>query len=257
MTLRCLALSLLVVSACADVGQDRVAVPLQVAGTAAPADGVVTTDGVTLQLTRADLAFGPLVLCAGATAGELCDTARVEWLDSVVVDALDPQPATVGSLNGVSGSVRSWMYDLGISSQLTDDDPFVLSAAESLDGMSVVIEGEAILDGLALPFRAALPIAQAGDAERGVPMVRKSSSEQFSHVITGAEASLTVRFDAAAWLGAMKLRPAIEEIQACLADARDDCASTLELFPDSAPYRALRNAIVAGARPDFVWAPTP
>jgi hypothetical protein len=240
-------------SACADIGQDSVAVPLRVAGTAVPAEGIRTIDGVTVRLSRADLAFGPLVLCAGATAGDLCNTARMEWLDTVVVDALDPQPVAVGTLDGVSGSVRSWMYDLGISSQLTHEAPFVLSAAQALDGMSVILEGEVSLDGISLPLRAALPIAQTGDAERGVPVVRKSSSDVFAHDVTGAEVSLTVRFDSAAWLRGLKLRPAVEAVLACANSDSTDCVDALTFETNSVPFRALRAALLAGARPEFDW----
>ena len=80
---------------------------------------------VSVTIDRADLAFGPLYLCAGATAGDLCDTARFEWLDSAVVDTTLSDPVKVGELSGVTGTVRSWMYDLGLSSQLTREAPFI------------------------------------------------------------------------------------------------------------------------------------
>ena len=75
-------------TACAETSQERVQIPLEVTGTA-PAGTVLSLGDVPVTLTRADLAFGPLYLCAGTQAGELCETARLEWLDSVVVDALD------------------------------------------------------------------------------------------------------------------------------------------------------------------------
>ncbi|MGB1698880.1 MAG: hypothetical protein ACPHRO_02925, partial [Nannocystaceae bacterium] len=83
------ALALALFSAgCLDTGQQRAEVPLSVAGTAG-AGTVLTEGGVSLSVDRADLAFGPLYLCPGNTAGDLCDVARMEWLDATVVDTLD------------------------------------------------------------------------------------------------------------------------------------------------------------------------
>jgi hypothetical protein len=271
--------------ACVDTGQERVAVPLYLAGS--DLSGPLTAAGGSeLSVERAELAFGPLYLCAGNTAGELCETARLEFLDSHVIDLTRATPAYAGELRGVSGPVHSFMYDLGISSQLTRDDPYTLAAARELDGASFRIEGSALLDAVRVPFSAALAIEQSEGTEPGVPVIRKSSSERFSHDVASDEAGVLIRFDAAAWLRSVDLRGYLEDStcsaggpervcaqqfeQSCASDgslvsrrdcsalgqvclAATGCAAALSFEPDSEPYRALRNALLAGARPIFEW----
>lgn len=230
---------------CAQTGQDMIEVPLQLAGTAV--EGPIASAGGAITLETAELAFGPLHLCAGSTAGELCDTARLEWLDSAVVNLLDDAPQNVGALNGTSGAVRSWMYDLGISSQYTDDNPFVLDAAQALDATSIALTGTIEIDGSAVPFSLQLPVAQTGDTELGVPVVRKSTSETFERAVTQGD-QLQIRFDIAAWLTNTDFR------QACMPTG---CADGFDFDANSQPMRALRNALLSGARPQFTWEKSP
>src|SRR5690606_2863629 len=150
--------------ACVAVGAAQIEVPLQVAGTAVD-EPVVGKAGAQIELDRAELAFGPIYLCAGAQAGELCDTAQLEWLDAVVIDALDPAPVEAGRLRGREGTVRSWMFDLGVVSLLTQKNPLVLAAAEQLGGASLRIEGRAELDGVVLPFAVAVVVRQEEQTE--------------------------------------------------------------------------------------------
>ena len=147
-----------------------------------------------------------LYLCAGATAGDLCDTARLEWLDSVVVDTTRSEPVAVGELSGVTGTVRSWMYDLGLSSQLTRETPFVLDAAKELGDASFALEGIAVVAGIDVAFQAFVPIQQTEDTELGVPVIRKGSSDSFYREIDGSEQSLLVRFDASTWVASVDFR---------------------------------------------------
>lgn len=270
---------------CAETGQDRVAIPLYVAGTELPAT-LSSAGSIPIAVERAELAFGPLYLCAGATAGDLCDTARLEWLGTAAVDLAAPSPVSVGELDGITGPVRSWMFDLGISSQLTRAEPFVLDAAEALGGASFVVEGTATLSGVSLPFSASIPIAQSEDTELGVPVIRKSTNEPFSHEVAAGEAGLLVRFDAQPWLEALDLSELLENAacttggaalacagsveQSCapdgtLASSRDcassgqvclagaGCAAAIDVAPDTRAFRSLRNAIVSGSRPTFEW----
>lgn len=224
---------------CAENASVAIALPLQVAGTTidAPFDG---RDGWQVSLSRADVAFGPLYLCSGAQAGELCDTARAEWLGSAVIDALDDTPRRAGALEGTSGVARSWMYDHGIHSLYTQPEPVVLDAAQALDGHSLIIEGTATRDATTVSFRARIAIRQEEETEIGIPVVRKSTSDVFEHDIRGDEAYLEVRFDARPWLSDVDFA-AIED-------------ETLD--EDSQPYRAIRNAVAAGQRPTFHFGPT-
>ncbi len=269
---------------CAETGQDRATVPLLVAGTeiSGPIEALLE---VPVTIERADLAFGPLYLCAGANAGDLCDTARFEWLDSVVVDTTEPEPVLIGQLTGVTGTVRSWMYDLGISSQLTRLEPFVLDAASELGGTSFVLEGVADVDGIEIPFVASVPVQQTDDTELGVPVVRKSTSEVFQRDVSDEESGLLVRFDPTTWVQGIDFRSYItnevcaedspvtvcdgliersceagsevssrdcgELGQVCLRD--QGCAQQLIIESDSQAHRSLRNALLSGVRPSFSW----
>lgn len=279
------AVSCALLAACAETGQDRVSIPLQVAGTDVSA-GMTAVGGVSITLTRADLAFGPLYLCSGYQAGELCDTARLEWLKSVVIDATDEAPADAGTLVGVTGPVRSWMFDLGLSSQLTQSEPVVLDAARELGGVSLILEGEGNVNGMLVPFHAAVPVQQSAETELGVPVIRKSTSEVFSHDVSLDDTGLVIRFDPAPWVEGVDFRTFVEDgacavggpetvcagslEQSCDSDgsvsssrdctamaqvclAGQGCADALEMKSESSAFRSVRNAVVVGERPAFEW----
>jgi hypothetical protein len=229
---------------CHDGGTIPIALPLQVAGT--PIDGPFEgRDGWHIALSRADVAFGPLYLCSGYQAGELCDTARAEWLGSVVIDALDPEPRRAGALEGTSGVTRSWMYDHGITSLFTQQAPLPLAAAQALGGSSVVVQGIATRRGTSLAFYASVVIQREEQTEIGVPIVRKSTSESFEHDVSGDEAYFLVRFDARPWLGDVDF--------SALAPGDGD---EISLPADSQGFRAIKNAVVAGQRPTFELGPS-
>lgn len=272
----------------AETGQDRVNLPLYVAGS--EIDTIDAVDGVSLQLEQAQLAFGPLYLCAGSQAGDFCETARLEWLDSVVIDVLDPEPQPAGQLQGVTGSVRSWMFDLGISSQLTQPQPVLLSAARELGDVSLVLSGRAQVGNAALPFSVRLAIQQGGTGESGLPVIAKSAGESFEHDVTVDEAGLLVRFDPSSWLadvdfsafvqtascgatesttvcndsveqrcdsdGALlETRDCSELEMFCLADVGCVESIALEDFPQA--LSGVRLALEAGERPSFEWGTAP
>jgi hypothetical protein len=227
--------------------------PLYVSGTVLERP-IIAVGDVRLTIDRAELAFGPLYLCAGAQAGDLCDTARLEWLGSVRVDLTQAEPRRAGVLTGATGGVRSWMYDLGISSQLTETEPFVLDAARELGGASLVVEGRASQGGPEVPFQVALAVQQGTEAERGVPVIRKSTGDRFDHDVTGDEPGLWVQFDPNAWLEKMDLRPDLAE-SACQLEGA--CSVALRLEPDGLAYRGLHHAVASGRRPTVSWQPPP
>lgn len=226
---------------CADTQQSRVAVALHVSGSDV-SSGFVTSRGVSVALERADLAFGPLYLCASTEAGEACETARGEWLDSAVVDALDATPQEAGELLAVNGPYRSFMYDLGIASLLTKAEPVVLGAAEELGDVSVVLEGRVTLDDVETPFSIAMPIARTSDNELGVPVVRVRASEDARHDIHEGDTALNVRFDPRPWLMGVDFATVCGEAADCL-----------ELDPNGQAGRAVRNALTAGTPPALEW----
>jgi hypothetical protein len=233
-----------VASGCVDTGQERVALPLLLGGSASEAP-IAAAGGVSVELERAELAFGPLYLCAGALAGDNCETARLEWLESVVIDARSEALVDAGLLTGVSGPVRSGMYDLGIASLSTSSEPLVLPAAASLGGSSVRLAGVATREDARVPFELELALQQGDDAEIGVSVVRVSDLPGFEHDVTGDEAALIVRFDARPWLSDMDFSSALAPGSVAGQIARFDA--------ESQPARALRAALLSGPRPTFEW----
>ncbi len=281
----CLGSALALTVGCIGTSQEEVQIPILVAGTDV-SDGATARDAVRVTITRANLAFGPLYLCPGNQAGALCDTARLEWLDSVVIDTTNPEAVDAGELIGISGPVRSWMYDLGISSQLTREDPFVLDAAMELGDASLLLEGAAEAGGQLLPFSASVPVQQTGDTELGIPVIRKSTTDPFSHDVAGDEAGLVVRFDPRSLFVNVDFGAYVEDVacapdgpevrcggsveQRCapdgsIATSRDcadegqvcvagvGCANEIEIDASSEAFRAIRNGLVSGRRPTFEW----
>lgn len=234
---------------CGQSGQSYVEVPLYLAGSEL-SEPFLAQGGVEVTVQRARLAYGPLYLCAGNTAGDLCETARLEWLQTAVVDLANATPQRAGALQGVSGPVRSWMYDLGLSSQLTRSEPFVLEAAMQLGGASVVLEGTALVQEVPVPFFAEVRAAQTQSTELGVPVVRKSATEEFVYEVLPDEAGLLVRFNVEAWLTGFDFRPYASD-ESCSTEA--GCTSLLSAPSDSEWGRSLRNALVSGERPSFEW----
>jgi len=219
-------LALLMGVACTQSAQEPVAFALRARGGAATTE---LADGTLLTLSRAELAFGPFYLCAGAQAGPTCDTALAEWRDSRVLDLLDTAPVTLGEITGYSGRALSYMHDCGIVSLLTQDEPLVLPAAEELGGHSAVLEGQADLavDGAPnVPFRIELRVASSSEADRGQPVVR-SSPGQFDAVIDAGTTRLTAAFDARAWLVELD-RSAFWQDASCTAESPGVvCAGTV------------------------------
>lgn len=185
-------------------------------------------DGTRLLLTRADLAFGPFYLCAGAQAGQSCQTALAEWREAEVIDTIDPELVTVGTAEGYSGRALSYMHDCGLVSLLTTDEPLVLSAAEELGGRSVAIEGvaEVEVDGApSVPFRIELTLASSREADRGQPVVR-SAPGAFDATIGSDSSVLVVRVQPSAWLTHLNASAFWQEASCDASSSGTVCAGT-------------------------------
>ena len=271
--------ALTALASCIDSPVEPIAMPLAVAGTSAT-EPVVTRGDVPVTLERADLAFGPLTLCAGEQAGDNCQSALVEWTESVVVDALDPAPVSVGELVGVSGTARSYMYDLGYVSLLVSTDPLELAAATELGGASLVLEGSAEVEGDIVPFALRLRFVLPADVERGSTVVRSRADSGFGRALADGD-PLTVRFDPAPWIRGGDFR-ALRQDEECAEETAVVCGGPIERSctesgvverdcaalgmvcqPDvgcteriaidatSQIGSAVRTAVLAGARPTF------
>lgn len=273
---------LVLLAGCIDTGTDPVSIALSAAGTE-PAASIRARHGVTVSLERADLAFGPFTVCAGFQAGDNCDSALADWTEAAVVDALDPSPQRLGNLEGIGGSARSYMYDLGYVSLLTRTEPLELPAAAELGGASFVVEGTATVGGVAIPFRGARALAQPASVERGSPIVRSGVDDRFALELDGDTAPLVVRFDPQRWVEDVDFTTLVQD-ETCAADQVVVCAlqRELECGPDGETLRdtdctamgqvcapdegcvdrielpaasqglaAIRNAILAGVPPTF------
>ena len=236
-----------------------------------------------MTLERADLAFGPLTLCAGFQAGDNCESALAEWRDAVVVDTLNPAPTRVGELVGVTGSARSYMYDLGFVSLLTTSTPLALPAAEALGGSSFVVEGFAEVEGTTIPFSARAVLTQSASVERGIAIIRSGPDVAFSRELDASNAPLTVRFAPSAWVRDIDFTALVQRLacapnvdvvcdgqleQRCAADGtvqsavsctdvgqvcqpNTGCVERIELAPGSQALSAIRTALLAQTRPTF------
>jgi hypothetical protein len=179
-------LSFLVLCACGPVAQTQVEFPLRVAGQA----GTFFTGEWSVTLDRADVAFGPLYLCAARTPSpELCATALGEMTDRVRVDALAVMPMNVGLVRAFTGAARSATFDYGVTWPTTEGQPQpALALAHSAE-----FSGVAARAGRSFSFTLALDV---------IPNVRGSHSVLLSRVngeIAKDTIGLLARFDPARW----------------------------------------------------------
>lgn len=155
-------LPIVLLLACGETGQERLRIPVFAQG--AERD-FIDVGEARFTLQRADVGFGPLYLCAtqGADA-HLCEAALGELLDTVSIDGLSSAASPVGNLEATTGSVRSALYDYGISWLLTEQK--ARPSAGAPDGHSLVLEGDVSVGEQTLHFLANVDITPltAGDA---------------------------------------------------------------------------------------------
>lgn len=223
------ALFCLMLIGCVDTGIERTTVGLSARGTAASASFIGRFD-VPITLTRAEVVFGPLYLCGGTVAGELCDEALAQWSDAALIDALSDAEVSLGRMDALTRRARSYMYDLGIVSRLiAPADPLVTEAAASLSGASVALAGQARPAGKVIPFSASLPVAQVGDeVEPGVPVVRSTVDDAIDHeILPGGRSRLTVQFDPSTWLAQADFNALAQEAT-CASGSGPVCQGNME-----------------------------
>ncbi|HRG97551.1 MAG TPA: hypothetical protein PLR99_14955 [Polyangiaceae bacterium] len=150
--------------------------------------------GVTVRLSRAELAFGPVYLCAASSgSATLCRSALGELLDVTRVDLLAGAPTPLGRVRGFTGSVRSASYDLGL--HWFDTSYAVEAAPTAPDGHSLVVVGTLERAGEPeVPFRLLLDAVPQYQGQRAVPTAEAVAE------ITTTPTRLVVTFDPEAWL---------------------------------------------------------
>lgn len=141
-------------------------------------------------LDVASVGFGPAYFCASASSS-LCPAAMAEFAASVAVNGLEPVPQQIGSIDGVSGQIRSATYDYALTWFTTQASARPTAAAPG--GHSAHFEGRAQRAGLSFRFVADVDVAprdQGTQAVRGVYALADVQDEQVR---------LDVQLDPAAW----------------------------------------------------------
>lgn len=223
-------------AACGATGREELTYPL--VARAAPPDPFVV-DGVTVTLDRAEVAFGPLYLCATAAASsDLCPSAQAELADAAVVDLLAGEDQSLGDIHGVSGAIRSATWDYGLTWFATQTQ--VDALPEAPDGHAAVFEGTISRgpDSIAFALRVdARPQFQGSRTVQGAPARAD---------VDDAAVTLVVAFDAAAWLRGVDF--------AALLDAGADPAV---VPPDDPRTNTIVLAMTQNQLPTLTWVPTP
>lgn len=184
-----LAIAFVVFAGCVEAGRTHVSIPVHGAGTDVR---TFMAGDFTITLERARIAWGPAYFCTTPFADfDLCPTALAEVRSAATIDALDATPQLIGELDGISGTVRSAMFDYGITwllpSRAAQADP---GAVEGLH--SAHFAGTASRNGIETRFVLDLdmvPLNSGVSAAHGVPT---------THALSERADALVVRFDPSA-----------------------------------------------------------
>jgi hypothetical protein len=176
---------------CVDRGRTRVSIPVHGAGTGTR---TFVVGDASIVLDDARIAWGPAYFCTTPFADvDLCPTALAEVRSVATIDALDDAPQMIGELEGISGTLRSAMFDYGITWLLPAADAQVDPGA--VDGAhSAHFAGSATRMGVTRRFVIdvdMIPRSSGVSAAHGVPTV---------HTLSERADALVVRFDPAAIL---------------------------------------------------------
>ncbi len=211
-----------------ETGADELALPVIAGGSEARETLILeSADGWSLDIEEARVAFGALYLCASEMAGDFCEVARGEMLETIVIDGL-AAPEEVATLFVESADVRSLMFDLGIRHELRETDPVTLSPLP--EGASVLLRGNASREDRVEPFEFAFRIEPL---QAGTTTVRRSME---THTPAATD-QLLVELNLANLVREMRFSPYLE-------------AGTLE---DTQTLRALRLAIMAQRAIEISW----
>jgi hypothetical protein len=189
-------------------------------------------------LDQADVGFGPLYLCASnVPSDELCETALAELAESVTVDGLDATPQRLPSFEGTSGSVRSAVFDYGISWTLTQDAPQPNEGAPG--GHSLRVRGTATQEDTTFEFFA--------DVDVTVKVAgRMAAGLATQHTLEDDGSHLEVVFDPRAWLAEVDFDALAEQAQATPDEA-------VEIVRGTPSYDSIVLAMTAKERVGFEW----
>ena len=229
------ALACFSVSGCEDTGRARIEVLLEGAGTG---EVTLSRGDATLTLTRADVSFGPIYFCASAGAeAELCGAALLEHTETETLEALSAEPESFGELRGITGSVRSALYDYGISWLATSQSPAPNPGAAK--DHSAVIEGVVERTGQRVEFLAQIDLPPRS---RGTLAMNGQATR---HELTERTARLRVIANPVRWFERVDL----DELLASAGDGD----GPLAIAPGSQAYEAIVLGMQNRAPLEFSW----
>lgn len=229
--------ALALLGGCVETGRSYVAIPLHGAGVA---DEPFAAGEWTVDLERAELGFGPLWLCTTEAASpEHCETAVLELTETVTIDALDPEVRMLATTHGITGTVRSAMWDYGIS--WLPAAPRARPNDGAPGGHSARFAGAAThSDGRSFTFTCDLDLPPIMQGAILVPGQRVEA-----HAIGGSDDALVVRVDPRAWWRRVDLER--------LAARAEAAGGSVALAPGDADYEALVVAMTASVLPSLEW----
>ncbi len=219
--------SLLALAACGDTGGQPFAYPLAAAGVG---EGPFPVGDWQVTLSVADVAIGPLYVCATAAASpDLCDVALAEFTDVAVVDAL-AGPQELGDLQARPGEPRSAMLDYGIPWFATATKPRALGEL----GHSAHLVGAAMRGDQSFTFDAIVDVTPSLRGSPAVVGVRAHSETQ------DQDSRLELQLDPRAWLASVDL------------DALSTSGPKATIKPGDAAHAAIAFAMTTQP-PTFRW----
>lgn len=224
----------LALSACGDTGQQRL--QLAVSAQGSQRDFLDVADA-RFTLSRAELGFGPLYLCATEGAEvELCEVALGELLETVTIDGLAAQRVSVGTLAATTGSVRSALYDYGISWLLTEQEPRASQGAP--EGHSLVLAGAVTRGSQSLQFETRVDIKPTAPGDAALNALKTERE-------LAAGDQLTLQVDPYRWLTRVNVDKLFE--------LDEDGDGQVVLDESSQAYQALVLGMTNSAPVQLVW----
>ncbi len=218
-------------------GQRRVEIPVFARGST---ERALQVGAATFTLTRAEIGFGPVYFCATEGAEvDLCEVDLAELLATITLDGLNPSALPIGVLQATTGSVRSALFDYGISWLLTK--PSASPNPGAPERHSAVLAGRVDAASRSLTFLAEIDAESRGPGDAAV------NARPTSHEITGRGDQLTLAVDPYRWLANID----VEQLFALDADGDGSVAITEE----AQAYQAIVQGMTNVAPVEFEWAP--
>lgn len=254
MTLRTIAATVpltLLLFACGDTGQGAYPLRVEGAGTATGTFAVAAMLPVAcaapcacedadwlVTIERADVAFGPIYLCASERAEpDRCPESLAEMLEVGVIDATNPAPVLLGEGLAFTGRAQSAMWDYGRSWLFTQ--MVVLPDPVAPEGHSLVLRGTATKGTTSFRFAADVDIDASEAGLYGV------QSAPIAHDFVGPFESLRVQIDPAAWVSRV-------DFDAVACGRTSESETELTFAPASIAYNALYGAMTNSRLPTIV-----